>query len=98
MDMKRPLIGITSDYNDKQTEYALPYWYCDAVEKAGGVPIILAYRTDASLVTRMVDALDGVIFSGGCDIDPKAYGQAYHSQAEPIDPARERFERALMLE
>jgi putative glutamine amidotransferase len=96
--MTRPIIGITTDYNDKQTQYVLPYAYSNSVEKAGGVPILLPYRTDLSLIPQLVDLLDGIVFSGGNDLDPRAWGEEYHPKVSPIDPARERFERALMAE
>ena len=41
--MPRPLIGITTDYNDRQTQYALPFGYATSIEKAGGLPFLLPY-------------------------------------------------------
>ena len=96
--MARPIIGITTDYNDKQTQYARPYAYAGSVEKAGGLPILLPYRSELSLVPQLVDVLDGIVFSGGNDLNPQAWGEEYHPKVIPVDPARERFERALMAE
>jgi putative glutamine amidotransferase len=96
--MSRPLIGITTDYNDRLTQYALPYGYATSVELAGGMPLLLPYRTDTSLVSEIVDALDGILFSGGADLDPTTYGETPHPKIEPIDPLREKFERALLAE
>lgn len=95
---KRPIIGITTDYNSRQTAYESPYGYSLAVEKAGGLPLLIPYRSDFSLIPQIVDVLHGIIFSGGDDLDPAAYGETYHPQACPIDPARERFERAILAE
>ena len=96
--MPRPRIGITVDTHDRAEHYESPAAYATAVEKAGGLPLLLPYRTDLSLVPQLVDALDGVLFSGGNDLDPSAYGEAYHPQAVPIDPLRQRFELALIAE
>jgi putative glutamine amidotransferase len=96
--MTRPIIGITTDYNDKQTQYMLPYGYSTAVERAGGMPVLLPYRTELALIPQIVDMIHGVVFSGGNDLDPAAWGEAYHPKVVPVDPARERFERALMAE
>jgi putative glutamine amidotransferase len=96
--MRRPVIGITTDYNDRLTQYALPYGYATSVEKAGGLPLMLPYRSDLSLAPDFVDALDGVLFSGGADLNPEGYGQAPVPEVEPIDPLREKFERALLAE
>jgi putative glutamine amidotransferase len=96
--MPRPTIGITIDSSDKPNHYESPMAYATAVEKAGGLPLLLPYRTDLSLIPQLVDLLDGVLFSGGNDLDPVLYGETYHPKAEPIDPARQRFELALMAE
>src|SRR3978361_1316370 len=96
--MTRPRIGITIDTHDRPEHYESPMYYATAVEKAGGLPCLLPYRSDLSLITLYVDALDGVLFSGGNDLDPALYGESYHPKAEPIDPARQRFELALLAE
>jgi putative glutamine amidotransferase len=95
---KRPVIGITCDHRDDKPSYTLPFAYCEAVEKAGGLPLILPYRTDLSLVSHYADLVDGMLFSGGNDLDPAGWGEPLHPRAVPIDPLRERFERALMAE
>lgn len=96
--MRRPLIGVTCDYNEKRTAYSNPYGYAESVERAGGLPFLLPYRADVSLAAAYLDRLDGVLFSGGDDMDPSAYGEPWHPKAEQIDPPRERFERALIAE
>lgn len=96
--MSRPRIGITTDTHDCPERYESPAGYATSVEKAGGLPLLLPYRTDLSLVPQMVDALDGVLFSGGNDLDPALYGETYHPQAVPIDPKRQAFELALLAE
>lgn len=96
--MSRPRIGITTDTHDGPDQYESPAAYATSVEKAGGLPLLLPYRTDLSLVPQMVDALDGILFSGGNDLDPALYGEVYHPQAVPIDPKRQAFELALLAE
>ena len=96
--MRRPVIGITMDYGEKPRQYMLPYDYTTSIERAGGLPWPLPYMTDRSLIPQFVDLLDGIVFSGGDDLDPSLYGQALHPRAEPIDPDRQRFELALIAE
>jgi putative glutamine amidotransferase len=96
--VRRPVIGITCDYNDARTEYASPYGYAASVQRVGGLPLLLPYRVDLALLPQMVDLLDGIVFSGGEDIDPSAFGQERHLMAEAVDPLREQFERALFAE
>ncbi len=95
----RPLVGITVDTADDQPpQYESPMAYATAVEKAGGLPVLLPYQIDHALIPQMVDRLQGVLFSGGNDLDPAIYGETYHPKAVPIDPNRQRFELALMAE
>jgi putative glutamine amidotransferase len=96
---RHPVIGITVDTHDKPNQYESPCGYSASVEKAGGLPILLPYRSDLSLVPAYVDLCDGLVFSGGNDIDPATYGDApYHPKAAPIDPLRQAFEMALLAE
>lgn len=96
---KRPVIGITTGNRESgSTAYWLPNDYVKSVERAGGLPLLLPYRVDLSLIPQFVDLLDGILFSGGDDLDPALYGETYHEKAEPIDPDRQKFELALIAE
>lgn len=94
----RPLIGITTDSHPKPDHYESPAAYGRAVEAAGGLSVLLPFHSDVSLAKHYADRLDGVLFSGGGDLNPQFYGQPRHPKAVPLDPARERFELALLAE
>jgi putative glutamine amidotransferase len=96
--MALPRIGITVDTHDRSDHYESPMAYATSVEKAGGLPLLLPYRTSLSLIPQIVDTLDGMLFSGGNDLDPALYGETHHPKAVPIDPARQKFELALLAE
>jgi putative glutamine amidotransferase len=96
--MKRPVIGITMDHRNEGGSYLLNFDYPKAVEAAGGLPLGIPYTADHSLIPQILDALDGVLFTGGNDLDPKLYGQEWHPKAVPVDPARQNFELALLAE
>jgi len=98
MTMKRPIIGVTMDSGDKANQYSLNADYTTSVEKAGGVPLAIPFHTDHSLIPRIVDALDGILFIGGNDMDPSLYGEKWHPKAVRIDERRQNFELALMAE
>ena len=98
MQRNRPLIGITSDCVDGKSAYHVAFTYAEAVEKAGGLPLMIPYRTDVSLIPRYVDLFDGILFTGGDDLDPALYGEDWHPKAAHVDPARQQFELALMAE
>ncbi|MGN6727345.1 MAG: gamma-glutamyl-gamma-aminobutyrate hydrolase family protein [Tepidisphaeraceae bacterium] len=96
--MPKPLIGITSDYVNGKPQYMTTWAYVEAVEKAGGLPVIIPYKVNPANVSAYVDHLDGLLLSGGDDLDPQAFGEERHLMAEAIDPDRQRFEMALLRE
>ncbi len=90
--MRAPIIGITTETND-QNEYVLPVEYAAAIRKAGGIPLLLP-PGEPNTVT-LLDLLDGLILSGGGDIDPRYYGSRGHPAVYMIDGARDEMELAL---
>ncbi len=94
----RPIIGITTDFDPVKASYSSYATYANSVEKAGGLPVLIPYAMDQSLIPQIVDMLDGMLFSGGDDLDPSSFGETYHANAIPIDPARQQFEVALLAE
>ncbi|HEX3714379.1 MAG TPA: gamma-glutamyl-gamma-aminobutyrate hydrolase family protein [Trebonia sp.] len=99
--MGRPIIGITSEldaarWGDWIREAALsPVSYIRAVERAGGAPLIIPPVPPAS-VSAYLEAVDGLVFAGGRDMDPVLYDQERHEEADEPDHRRDRFELALM--
>lgn len=98
----RPLIGISTSTqvsNDPtrlgMRRFALPAYYVARVEEAGGLPVMLPNATPEDAST-FVARLDGVLLSGGVDVDPAAYGAEPHARLGEVDPARDRFELALV--
>ena len=79
---RRPIVGITSyaqpaKWGAWELPAALVPWkYVESVERAGGRPLLVPPSTEG--VEETLDALDGLIFSGGIDIDPAAYGAERH--------------------
>ncbi|GLY65868.1 gamma-glutamyl-gamma-aminobutyrate hydrolase family protein [Amycolatopsis taiwanensis] len=67
--------------------------YAASVAAAGGIPVLLSMDSDPRAV---VDRLDGLLLSGGADIDPRRYGRAPGPEATPLDPRRDAFEFALL--
>jgi putative glutamine amidotransferase len=90
--MPRPIIGLSGDLADNATR--LRRTYLDMVEAAGGVPVILPPK--AALRAEMLDRVDGVIMTGGDDIDVSKFGIALHPKAECMAPERQDAEFALL--
>jgi putative glutamine amidotransferase len=98
--MTKPLIGITTyvepaAWGAWQLEAALvPYDYVRAVERAGGRAVLVP--PDENGVEEILAALDGLIFSGGNDMEPDHYGAEAHPTTAGTNPARDRGELALL--
>jgi len=96
----RPLVGITTyvtpaAWGAWELDAALlPVDYVRAVERAGGRPLLVPPSPDG--VEETLDALDGVIFSGGSDLDPELYGQEAHPETTGVVADRDRAELALL--
>jgi putative glutamine amidotransferase len=91
-----PLIGITT-YGPESEGVApavsLPIAYAEAVARAGGIPLLLPPITP--IHDRLLDLLDGLILSGGGDIDPKLHTERVHETVYMITPQRDHFELEL---
>jgi gamma-glutamyl-gamma-aminobutyrate hydrolase PuuD len=99
--MGRPIIGITSEldaarWGDWIREAAVsPVSYIRAVDRAGGAPVIVPPVPPAS-VAAYIEACDGLLFSGGRDIDPGLYDQERLDSSDEPNRRRDQFELALM--
>jgi putative glutamine amidotransferase len=98
--MARAFIGITSHmaaarWGDWVREAVLsPQSYSRAVERAGAVPVLIPPIPPGG-IPRLIDRLDGVVFSGGDDVDPALYGAPRHERTDHPDARRDTFELAL---
>lgn len=95
----RPIIGLTT-YSERarygpwdQESAVLPRGYVDLVEHAGGIPVLLPPSGTAP--RELVDRLDGLVLTGGADLDPARYGAAPHPATGGIRPDRDEFEFGL---
>ena len=75
-----PLIGVTTSITvDKVPERAyVNSAYLHAVQQAGGVPVMLPPQLSGSSSERLARGLDGLLLTGGGDIDPAVFGEAPH--------------------
>ncbi len=72
--------------------------YIDSVVQAGGVPVIIPVTTDLAVIRAQVAHLDGLILSGGQDVNPLEYGEQPRQKCGPTFPDRDRFELQLIKE
>ena len=93
----RPTIGITADVARDakgRVRHQVAAAYVEAVVAAGGLPLVLP--ADDAIRADLLRSVDGVVMTGGDDIDMRAFGVPLHAQAQPMDPVRQSAEFALL--
>lgn len=95
----RPLIGVTMSFSNTFGEPPRPRAYLnaaytDAILAAGGLPqpIPLPPERDPALFAEFIQRFDGLLFTGGPDLNPRHYGQAPHPKTEALEARRDGFE------
>ncbi len=99
--IRKPIIGITLDWEDTPTYSSMHPWYAlrcnyaSVVSKSNGVPITLPY--DLSAVDSYIEIIDGLMVTGGdYDLDPSVYGETAEDETREIKNNRTDFEMALI--
>ena len=98
----RPRIGITTSTLQRapegtvQVSAATHMAYVNCVYQAGGLPLLLPNLPHAEDAEEIIAHLDGILFSGGGDIDPIYWHEPPHPKLGLIDPMRDTFEFALL--
>jgi putative glutamine amidotransferase len=101
---QRPLIGVTTsevrpaervtplaEGEPRGSEMALGMPYMRGIEAAGGLPLVIP-PLELEAVEPLLDRVDGILLSGGPDLDPALYGAAPHAELGPTEPDLDRFE------
>jgi putative glutamine amidotransferase len=96
----RPIVGITSYAEDARwgvwdaPAALIPLAYVRAIEAAGGRALLVP--PIAEDIEDTLDVLDGLLLSGGADLDPASYGAEAHPETNNVRPDRDRAELALL--
>ena len=96
----RPVIGITTYAQEaswgvwRMPAAIIPLDYVHAVERAGGRPVLIPPSENG--VEETLDAIDGIVLSGGADIDPSIYGDEAHPETDDPQAHRDAGEMALL--
>ncbi|MEM1224491.1 MAG: gamma-glutamyl-gamma-aminobutyrate hydrolase family protein [Planctomycetota bacterium] len=98
----KPLIGLNADFRGNvRSTPAFAYiaaGYYQSILNAGGVPVIVPPQPDPESVHRVLDAVEGFLFIGGADLDPRNDGFMMHPSVHAMDSGRESSDRLLMAE
>lgn len=95
----KPLIGITSDFvvaeRDRHPLAQIDSGYVDGVAAAGGIPLIIPPFAEEEILESIVERLDGLLMTGGADLNPLRLGKRSHHAIKPMHPRREESDRAI---
>ena len=100
--MKPPRIGVTPDEGLTDSQWPLPRYelkraYADAVLASGGAPLVLPYSADAGVLAAYLDAIDGLLVTGGAfDVPPELFGEEPREGLGELKPERSHFELQLI--
>ena len=92
---KRPIIGITPGFLRDKNKLSLGRGYADGVNKAGGLAVILPLVMEDDMLDRIMETVDGILFSGGPDIDARYFKEENLKYGGEISPERDSFELLL---
>lgn len=97
---KKPVIGINADFVEaKGDKEAFSYvWsgYYESILRSGGIPVILPPMENEDELRQILNHLDGIVLTGGGDLDSRRDGYVLHSTVRPMAVRRENFDRMLM--
>ena len=100
--MKRPIIGVTADVQlpdggkVRSGRLYVSRAYISSVERAGGLPIMLPITDVADIVARHAGMIDGLLLTGGVDVNPLLYGEEPQQKLLEVCAERDWYELALI--
>lgn len=92
----RPVIGITPLVDIERDSWWMLPGYMTGIEAAGGLPVMLSLTDDPGRLAQLAGMCDGLLFSGGHDVDPELYGEHPSPHCGRICPERDAMERRLL--
>lgn len=97
--MSKPVIGISANVltlDNGAERAAVSTDYIKVVAEAGGIPVILPVITDPASIKRQLQIIDGLILSGGYDVDPLLFGEQPAEKLGYVSPERDLHEIELV--
>jgi putative glutamine amidotransferase len=99
--MTRPLIAIPGRRSDEAKGHRTPVvsggrLYADAVQRAGGLPVVIPPTDDVDLIRATVERCDGMVLLGGGDVSPSQYGREINARLFGVDEFIDAFEIAAV--
>ncbi|MCL2547776.1 MAG: gamma-glutamyl-gamma-aminobutyrate hydrolase family protein [Symbiobacteriaceae bacterium] len=92
--MGKPIIGVSVNFSFNERIYSVAETYVESLKKAGGIPVLLPHIPDDA--ETLAEKMDGLLISGGPDLDPAYYGENPWPKLGSICPERDESEIALL--
>lgn len=92
----KPIIGITPIYDPEKESFWMLPGYMQALENAGALPVMLPMSSDEQVIKKIMSSVDGILFSGGHDLNPALYGEEIIPQCGKYIAPRDASEKKLM--
>ena len=95
----QPLIGLTGGLTRNKSGAMVcqvGQAYINAIQKAGGIPVLIPIGLNKESLNALMDRLDGLLFTGGGDIDPNRFNGEPHPKVYGISPERDALEFFLI--
>ena len=102
--MKKPIIGLRSNYvppshprcPSQSGAYYMNRSYVVLLRQAGVPPVNFPHATDPGDLAQLLDLVDGLLLTGGRDVDPSVYGEEPHPTNDPVQPERTASDMVLV--
>lgn len=90
----KPVIGLMSSYerNEKTERVFLPHSYLESIRHFGGIPLLIPVKAEDGELEFLLDLCDGLLLTGGDDIDPARFGEEKWNDTVEITPERDEIE------
>lgn len=92
----KPIIGMFSKIYTEDLTSEMYYQYSEAIEKAGGVPVLLPYVKLEDVKDDFINLCDGFFFTGGVDVNPEHYGEKNEGLCGVIETYRDELEFSMI--
>ncbi len=91
----KPVIGVTPLYDEQKNSIWMLPGYMEGIAQAGGVPIILPLGAEDADIERLFRFIDGLLLTGGQDVDPSLYGENRNETSDEVCAMRDTLEKKL---
>lgn len=96
VENNKPFIIVTADYDYNKDISLIKNLYCEALAETGGVPVLLPLSMNDDLIDVYIDKCDGLMVTGGPDVDAEYYGERNLPFNGELSPYRDAMELSLI--